>query len=106
MKVGIVIYSGDSETVWNAFRFGNFTLASGDQSKAFLVGKGVDLESLGNEKFNITEEVQLFINSGGKISACGVCLDIHHIKPSGIYAVSSMRELYTIVKERDRVVTF
>ncbi|MEA2075598.1 MAG: hypothetical protein U9O85_07700 [Euryarchaeota archaeon] len=24
MKIGIVTYSDDSETVWNAFRFGNF----------------------------------------------------------------------------------
>jgi len=23
MKIGIVIHSNDSETVWNAFRFGN-----------------------------------------------------------------------------------
>lgn len=26
MKLGIVIYSNDSETVWNAFRFGNFAI--------------------------------------------------------------------------------
>jgi len=26
MKIGMVIYSNDAETVWNAFRFGNFAL--------------------------------------------------------------------------------
>lgn len=26
MKIGMVIYSNDLETIWNAFRFGNFAL--------------------------------------------------------------------------------
>ena len=39
MKVGIVIYSKDPETVWNAFRFGNVTLKEGDEKKSYLVGK-------------------------------------------------------------------
>ena len=33
MKVGIVIYSKDSETVWNAFRFANFTLREATKQK-------------------------------------------------------------------------
>lgn len=37
MKIGIVIYSNDSETGWNAFRFGNFSLAKVDGVKIFLV---------------------------------------------------------------------
>ncbi len=28
MKIGTVVYSDDSETVWNAFRFGNFAFRS------------------------------------------------------------------------------
>jgi uncharacterized protein involved in oxidation of intracellular sulfur len=31
MKIGIVVYSNDSETVWNAFRFANFALKEGDE---------------------------------------------------------------------------
>ena len=106
MKVGIVIYSDDSETVWNAFRFGNFALASGDLVKVFLIGKGVELESLATDKFNITEQVQTFIKTGGKIFACGVCIEIHGVKPTGTYTVSSLKDLYEIVKESNRVVTF
>ncbi len=106
MKVGIVIYSNDSEAVWNAFRFGNFALAAGDEVRAFLLGKGVEFESVGTDTFKAGEQVQTFDKTGGKIFACGVCLDIHGIKPSGIYTVSSMRDLYAIVKESDRVVTF
>ncbi len=54
MKVGIVVNSNDSETVWNAFRFGNFALAMGDEVKVFLIGKGVEVESLDTDKFKVT----------------------------------------------------
>jgi len=45
MKLGLVIYSNDSETVWNAFRFGNFALNQKDAVNVFLLGKGVESES-------------------------------------------------------------
>ena len=106
MKVGIVIYSNDSEAVWNAFRFGNFALAMGDKVKVFLFGKGVEFESLDTDKFNITEQWQTFINNGGKIFACGTCLEIHELAPSEISAVATMKDLYEIVQESDRIITF
>lgn len=106
MKIGVVIYSDDSETVWNAFRFGNFALASGDQVKAFLIGKGVELESLGTDKFNVAEQVQTFINTGGKIFACGTYLQIHDIEAPTKSTVATLKDLHAIVKESNRVVTF
>lgn len=106
MKIGIVVYSDDSETVWNAFRFGNFACAMGDQVKVFLIGKGVELESLGTDKFDIAKQVQTFASDGGKIFACGTCLEIRGMKPSAIYSVSTLKDLYEIVKESDRLITF
>ncbi|RCV63580.1 uncharacterized protein involved in oxidation of intracellular sulfur [Methanophagales archaeon] len=44
MKLGIVIYSDDSETVWNAFRLGNFALNEGDEVKVFLLARGMCLK--------------------------------------------------------------
>jgi len=46
MKLGIVIYSNDPETVWNAFRLGVFSLKEKDTVKVFLLAKGVECESL------------------------------------------------------------
>ena len=66
MKLGIVVYSDDSETVWNAFRFGNFTLAMGDEVNVFFLGKGVEYESLGTDTFNVTEQLQAFLEGGGR----------------------------------------
>jgi len=106
MKLGIVVYSGDSEAVWNAFRFGNFALAMGDEIKVFLLGKGVESESLDTDKFNVTEQLRTFVNNDGKIFACGACLEIHRLEPSEIYTVSTMKDIYEIVKESDRIITF
>ena len=106
MKIGIVVYSDDSETVWNAFRFANFTLSMGDEVKVFLLGKGVGSDSLDTDKINISEQLQTFVNRGGKVFACGFCLEFHQLEAPSTYTVSTMKDLYEIVKESDKIVTF
>jgi uncharacterized protein involved in oxidation of intracellular sulfur len=46
VKLGIIIYSNDPESVWNAFRLGNYAIKEGDEVKAFPSGKGVESESI------------------------------------------------------------
>ena len=46
MKTGIIIYSNDAETVWNAFRFANFSLKEGDTVKIFYWQKELSMKSL------------------------------------------------------------
>lgn len=106
MKIGIVIYSNDSETVWNAFRFGNLALKEGDTVKLFLLGKGVECESLDTDKFKVTEQMKQFVDNGGKIFACGTCLKIRQSEGSEMCPLSTMKDLYEIIKESDRIVTF
>lgn len=106
MKIGIVIYSNDSETVWNAFRFGNFALKEGDEVKVFLLAKGVECESLDTDKFRVTEQMRSFVDNGGKIFACGTCLKIRQSEGSKLCPLSTMRDLYEIVKGSDKIVTF
>ena len=106
MKVGIIIHSGDAETVWNAFRFANFALNEGDQVKVFLVGKGVECESLDNDKLKVAEMMRTFVKQGGQILACGTCLSFRHSEGSKLCPMSSLQDMYNIVKESDRVLTF
>ena len=106
MKIGIVIYSNDLETVWNAFRFGNFALKGGDTVKAFLLAQGVECESLDTDQFKVTEQMQALIDNGGKILACGTCLEIRHSEGSEMCPLSTMGDLYDLVKQSDKVVTF
>ena len=106
MKVGILIYSKDTETVWNAFRFANFILKEGDETKVFLLGKGVECESLNTEKFNVTEQINSFVDNGGKILSCGSCIETHNSKGSEKCPLSTMQDLYKMIKESDKTVTF
>ena len=106
MKIGIVVYSNDPETVWNAFRFGNFAMKQGDSVKVFLLAKGVECESLDSDKFKIKEQMQSLADGGGRIYACGTCLNIRHSAGTKLCPLSTMKDLYEIVNESDKVVTF
>ena len=106
MKLGIVIYSNDAETVWNAFRLGVFALKKGDSVQVFLLAKGVECEAIDTDKFKVTEQMQSFTGAGGKIFACGTCLKIRHSEGSDMCPISTMGDLYEIVQESDKVLTF
>jgi uncharacterized protein involved in oxidation of intracellular sulfur len=106
MKLGIVIYSTDSETVWNAFRLGCFALKKGDELKVFLLAKGVECETLTTEKFDVTSQMRDFVNGGGHIYACGTCLKIRQSGGSEMCPMSTMQDLYDIIAGSDRVISF
>ena len=106
MKLALIIHSSDTETVWNAFRLGNFSLKENDHVSIFLLAKGVEAESLDTEKFKVTEQMESFIKGGGKILACGTCLKIRQKEGSELCPLSTMKDLYDLVKDSDRVLTF
>ena len=106
MKVGMVVSSNDSETPWNAFRFANYCLNKKETVKIFLIGKGVEAEQISNEKFNIAEQMNKFVSSKGIIYACGTCLKIRNSNGTELCPLSTMNDLYEIVKEADKVVSF
>ena len=106
MKLGIVIYSTDAETVWNGFRLGVFALKQGDTAKVFLMAKGVECEQLDAEPFKVPEQMQAFVDHGGEILACGSCLQIRNSNGTELCPLSTMKDLYDMIKESDRVVSF
>ena len=106
MKLGIVIYSTDAENVWNAFRLGVFALQQGDQVNVFLLAKGVECERLEEGHFKVKEQMQAFVDRGGQILACGTCLKLRHSEGSKMCPLSTMKDLYELVKESDNVLTF
>ena len=63
MKLGIVIYSDHSETVWNACRLANFSLNKGDQVKVFLMAKGVRIIISIYKQYNIKELLEKFLEN-------------------------------------------
>ena len=105
-KIGIVISSNDAETCWNAFRFANFSLNGKDQVKIFLIGKGVEYQQASNSEFNTVEQAGKFLGSGGKILACGTCIKSREQKESNLCPISTMQDMYKIVAESDKILTF
>lgn len=106
MKIGIVIAGNDAETCWNALRYGNFALGQNDEVKVFLMGKGVEYQKIGTDKFNTVEQADLLLRSGGRIYACGTCIKSREQEGSDMCPVSTMKDMYDIIKESDKVVTF
>ena len=61
MRLGIIIYSNDPETVRNAFRVASSSSGKKDVVNVFLLGKGVESESLDSDEFHVTDEMNKFI---------------------------------------------
>lgn len=106
MQIAIIISTNDTETSWNAFRLANFTLTKQDTVKIFLLGKGVEAENIGTEKFDIKKQMKSFVSAGGQILACGTCLKIRNSSGTELCPLSTMNDLYEMIKEADKVVTF
>ena len=105
MKLGIIIYSNDPETVLNGFRLAVFSLKQGDSVKVFLLAKGVECERLNDEKFNVLKQMQLFVDEEGEILTCGTCLKIRNSEGSELCSLSTIKDLYKIIKDSDKVVS-
>lgn len=106
MKLAIVIYSNDPETVWNAFRFGVFSRKQGDAVSVFLLGKGVEAESLDSAKFDVIGQMRSLLEVGGLILACGTCLKIRQSEGSDICPMSTLQELHSLIRDSDKVLSF
>ena len=105
MKIGIIISTNEPETVWHAYRLANFSLKEGDEVKVFLLARGVESE-IGSEKYHVKEQIAHFISKGGQIYACGTCMKSRQIDSRESCPLSSMKELYQIVKDSDKILTF
>jgi hypothetical protein len=104
-RIGIIIYSSDAETVWNALRFGNFSKNQGDTVNIFLLGKGVELDNLVKADTSIRTQTNLFLD-GGEIYGCGTCLKSRKNNTPQFCKFSSMKDLYDMVRRSRILLTF
>ena len=105
-SIGIIIYSNDSETVWNALRLANFSKSEGDTVCVFLLGKGVEVERLAEQNNDIKEQVNQLLDNGGKILGCGTCLQSRNNNEPKVCKFSSMKDLYDLIRKNKIVITF
>lgn len=106
MKLGIVISTNEPETAFNALRLGNFAVKEGDEVRVFLVSKGVELDILDDPTFDVRGQAKSLLGGGGKIMACGTCLKLRESGGSEICPLSTMKDLYELIRDSDRIVSF
>ena len=105
-SVGIVMYSNDVETLWNALRFANYAKSQGDTVSIFLLGKGVELDNLVKTNPDLQEQTTTFLNSGATILGCGTCLQSRKNDAPQVCKFSSMDALYALIRKNKIVLTF
>jgi len=105
-SIGMVIYSNDVETTWNAFRLANHSVNQGDTVQVFLLAKGVEVDNLVKENEELEEQVDAFLDKGGEIQGCGTCLKSRKNDEPQVCTFSSLADLYAVIRENKIVLTF
>ena len=105
MKLGIILNTNDPETAWNTLRLSNEALSNGNEVNMFLLGNGVEIANTKNKTFNVARVLQKFLDRGGRLLACGTCLELRQ-QQAGVCPISSMSELVEMISNSDKVVTF
>jgi uncharacterized protein involved in oxidation of intracellular sulfur len=49
--------------------------------------------------------MQSFVDGGGQILACGTCLKLRHSEGSELCPLSTMKDLYELIRDCDKVVS-
>jgi len=105
MKLGIIITQTDPETVFNVLRLALYSLEQGDEVRIFLSGRGVEIDQIEDEKFNVKEAAQKVLDADGEFLACGACLKLRNSAGSELCPLSTLKDQYEIVRDSDRLVT-
>jgi sulfur relay (sulfurtransferase) complex TusBCD TusD component (DsrE family) len=105
MKLGIVISQTDPETVFNALRLALYSLEQGDQVRIFLSGRGVEIDRIEDQKFDVKGQARKVLDAGGRFFACGTCLKLRDSNGSEICPLSTLKDHYEIVRDSDKLVT-
>ena len=107
MKLAIVLSTKDAETNWNALRLGNLALNKGDTVNMFFTGEGVEYDKYTSTQFNIKEQMNQFLaSSNAKIIACETCMNLRERKDSKECPVGGIEDLYNLIIDNDKVITF
>lgn len=104
--LGIVISSGDPETVWNALRLAIVSESKGDKVAIFVINKAVDVFINGDTKFDVFKLSRELVSKNVDIYTCATCAKRRNTENVNMCTITSMEDLYVIVKNSKIVLTF
>jgi len=70
------------------------------------MGKGVEIKNLTTKDYDVDGKVNDFLENGGKIFACGTCMNSRNQKESKVCPISSLSDLYEIIRSSDKLLAF
>ncbi len=106
MKIGIILETKEYEKAWNAFRFAVNAIRQMHEVKLFLMGEAVECEGLTYDKYDVDEQMKMFVEMGGELLACGTCLKSRQLADSTSCPISSMNDCLELVIWADKTLTF
>ena len=106
MKIGVIIETNNPEKAWNGIRFANTALKQKHEVQLFLMGAGVEAESITDEKYNVRDQLHAFIDQQGTVLARGTCIRSGNQKESNACPISTMIDCLNMVEWADKVITF
>jgi hypothetical protein len=104
--LGIILSTNDAETIWNALRLAIYSQEQGDTVSIFVLGKALDVYINDTSKYKINELSLKFFTNGGYIYACATCAKQRNTENVPSCTVTSIKDLYLIVKRSKKVLTF
>ncbi len=104
MKLGIILNTNDPETSWNALGLGAKAVERGNNASLFLMGSGVEIESVADHRFDVAGTLKGYLEKGGELLACGTCLKVRQ-QEGGVCPVSTMSQLVELITDCDKVVS-
>ncbi|PVV83328.1 DsrE family protein [Dehalogenimonas alkenigignens] len=102
--MAIILNTKDPETAWNALRLGTKAIETGNSTSLFLMGSGVEIESISGGPFDVAGTLKSYLAKGGELLACGTCLKVRQ-QEGGVCPVSTMAQLMELITSCDKVVS-
>lgn len=107
MKIGVIITTNEVEKAWNAFRYMNTALEMDHEVTTFLMSAGVECEFMDHEFFNVSDQIDRFIENKGKIFSCSTCLQFRKLHDRAQRTeITTMLKAVKMTEENDQVLTF
>lgn len=106
MKIGIILQTKESEKAWNALRFAVTSRKQGHEVGVFLMGEAVEIQNLAHPRYDAAAQLTEFDKVGGRILACGTCLQSRQMDGSEVCPISTMVDCVNMVTWADRVLVF
>ncbi len=70
------------------------------------MGEVVECVTIGNEKFDVSNQLEIFVKEGGELLSCGTCLKSRQMDETAACPISTIYVCIEMVEWADKTVTF